>query len=192
MKIAVPADKPLVVRLLCQAFAENMSVNCIVKQDKNKLQHIAALMEYAYDVCSTSGAVWLTDNGKGCALVLYPHLKRTTIRSVWLDVKLIAQAIGWKNVWKAMTRENLVKRLQNRERIAYLWFIGVARDHRGQGVGSSLLTEVIAAASRDGLPVYQETSALRNIAWYERSGFEVYGRLELNYTLFCLKREPDK
>jgi len=37
------------------------------------------------------------------------------------------------------------------------------------------------------VPVYLETSTLKNMPWYKRMGFEVYDEVELSYTLFFLK-----
>jgi ribosomal protein S18 acetylase RimI-like enzyme len=192
MKKATAANKSMVVDILSAAFAENNSVNYIVKQDKNRLRRIVALINYSYEICSQFGEVWLSDDLKACALLLYPHLKRATLKSIWLDVKLIFLAIGLNNIRKVMNRETRVKGHQDSVKMVYLWFIGVHPEYQHDGKGSTLLNEIVTEASLKALPVYLETSTLVNIPWYERFGFNVYDRLELDYTLFFLKREPDK
>lgn len=79
------SDRKLIVELLTQSFEDNQSVNYIIQQDKRRLQRIRALMRYSIGVCCLFGDVWLSEDKKACALILYPQLKKTTLRSVWLD-----------------------------------------------------------------------------------------------------------
>src|ERR1700733_5838807 len=180
-------DKALIVNILANAFKENQSVNFIVRQDKYRLRRINALMEYSFEVCYRFGEVWLSDDRKACALVLLPHLKRTSLASVWLDIKLIFRAIGIQGISKTMKRETQVKKLQPTEKIVYLWFIGVAPLYQHKGIGGNLLKDITSAADDKKLIVCLETSVLENLPWYERFGFEIYNQLELDYALFFLK-----
>ena len=61
----------------------------------------------------------------------------------------------------------------------YLFFIGVATEHQGQGFGRVLLDEVIRLAESDGLPVYLETETTENVQLYEYFGFEVLAKVDL-------------
>lgn len=192
MDRAKQEDKELVVSILAKSFKENQSVNFIVRQDDIKLKRIHALMEYSFEVCRLFGEVWLSDDRKACALTLFPHQKRTTVKSVWLDIRLIIQAIGIPGIQKTLNREEEIKKLQPKENMIYLWFIGVDPVCQHKGVGSNLLEEIIATSIDKKLPIYLETSTLKNIPWYEHFGFKIYNELELGYTLFFLKREPEK
>lgn len=189
---AKPSDKGLIVELLSNSFKENQSVNYIIWKDNKKPKRIRALMEYSIEVCLLFGDVWLTVDKKACALILYPHLKRTTLKSIFLDSQLIFRAIGVTGVVKAMKREALIKEKQFKEPMAYLWFIGVNPMYQHSGIGSSLLNEVIADADSKNLPVFLETSTLQNVPWYRRFGFQVYDELTLTYTLYFLKRDLSK
>jgi len=73
-------------------------------------------MEYSFDVCYFSGKVFLSDDKKGCALVMLPDKKKANFRSVWLDLKLIVTCIGLSNIKKALTRETRIKRLNRKNR----------------------------------------------------------------------------
>jgi ribosomal protein S18 acetylase RimI-like enzyme len=188
---AEKTDRKWVVDLLARSFDSNQSVNYIVCQDGQRVKRIRSLMAYSFDVCFLFGEVWLSDNKKACALILFPHQKLFSLWSVWLDMKLIFQAIGLSQVRKALQREGSVKKLQAKVAMTYLWFIGVDPVCQHAGMGSLLLREIIAASDRKGLPVYLETSALQNLPWYRRFGFEVYNRLEMGYTLYFFKHEPD-
>lgn len=60
----------------------------------------------------------------------------------------------------------------------YLSVIGVRRDLQGQGHGGRLLRWLIDRADADGKSIYLETQTAKNVALYERFGFEVVRRLE--------------
>ena len=170
---AKTADKALVVHLLCQSFEKNQSVNYIIRQDEKRLNRIRALMEYSFDVCNLFGEIWLSEDRKGCALILFPQLKRTTVETIWLDVKLIFKAIGLGRIKKALQREEKIKKLQPKGNSIYLWFIGVDPNYQHSGIGSKLLKEVLKEANGKVLPVYLETSTLQNLPWYEHFGCEI-------------------
>jgi len=185
-------DKQLIVELLSRSFEENQSVNYIIPQDSKKSERIRALMGYSIDVCTMFGDVWLSNDKKACALILYPHLKRTTFRSISLDIKLIFLAIGVSGIIKALRRENLIKARQPKVDISYLWFIGVNPLYQHSGIGTKLLREVIEDGESKCLPLYLETSTLQNLPWYRRFGFQEYDELILTYTLYFLKRDLSK
>lgn len=189
MRSATRTDKPLVTDLLSAAFDDNLSVNYIVHQNDKRKQRIRALMDYSFEVCYRFGKVWLSEDCKACALVLYPHQKKINLYAVWLDVKLIFTAVGIGGIKKALDREAKIKAKQPKEPMAYLWFIGVSPLYQHQGTGSKLLQQVIADAEQQGLPVYLETSTERNLPWYEQHGFTEYDTLDLSYTLHFLKHD---
>ncbi len=187
MKKATKADKKLIIDLLINAFETNKSVNYVVRQGNRRPAALRALMEYSYEMCALFGDVWLSEDRKACALVLYPQNKRGTIAAILLDIKLVLNAIGISGIKKAMARENRIKEKQPQEPMYYLWFIGVNPEFQLQGIGSKLLQEVLDDAAQKKLPVYLETSTTENLSWYKRLGFEVYDQLELGYTLYFLR-----
>lgn len=184
---AVYTDKKQVVNILTNSFADNKSVNYIIKQDKRKLQRLKALMEYSFDICYRHGDIFLSDNRQGCALILIPERRQTTLQSILLDIKLVITTIGFGNISKAIKRESRIKAIHPKGSIYYLWFIGVNTDVRNKGIGSSLLREVIQEGQNKGRTICLETSTLKNIPWYEKHGFNIYKELDFGYTLYCMK-----
>lgn len=182
MKQATQSDKNQIIHLLCKSFNDNYSVNYIIKQDQRRMQRMAALMDYSFEICMRFGEVWLSDDGHACALVLYPQNKRSTLL---LDIQLILKAIGIGGVKKALSRENRIKAKKPAIPMLYIWFIGVDPAVQHKGIGSKLLQEIIARAQ--GLPVYLETSNVKNLPWYTRFGFEIYEQLTLVHTLYFLR-----
>ncbi len=181
-------DKELIIDILAKSFVTNKSVNYLIKLGKNKLSRIRYLMSYAFEVCYLSGEVLLSEDQKACALLIYPDSKKPTLKSVWLDIKLIFFCIGLQNIRKILKREALIKKLQPKERMTYLWFIGVHPEYQNQGIGSALLNELITHNTLKNQPIYLETSTLKNLPWYQKLGFTIYHELDLGYTLYFLKR----
>ena len=188
MKKAEYNDKDLIVDILTKSFETNQSVNYIVKQDAKKANRIKALMDYSFEVRYLFGSVYLSDDKKACALVLYPDKKKTTIKSILLDVKLILACVGLENIEKTLKREAMIKKIQPKELMYYLWFIGVDPANQNTGIGSELLKELIEDSKLKDRPIFLETSTLKNLPWYKKFGFNIYHEAELSYKLFFLNR----
>jgi ribosomal protein S18 acetylase RimI-like enzyme len=192
MRKASNSEKVLIVDILTQSFESNQSVNYVVKQDNKRIRRIRALMDYSFEVCNLFGDVFISDDKKACALIMYPDKKMTSLKSILLDIKLITQCIGIRNIKKTLNREALIKRIQPQEPMTYLWFIGVGLKDQNKGFGSNLLQSIIQYSNQNNRPIYLETSTLRNLPWYIRFGFEIYSEQELNYRLYFLKRTVKK
>ncbi|WP_276501800.1 hypothetical protein [Terrimonas pollutisoli] len=102
-------DKQHIVNILASSFDDNKGVNYIIPQDKRRKQRIRKLMEYSFDICHLYGKVFLADDQHGCALVLFPDKKRTSIKRMWLDLKLVFFSIGLFHLKKAIEREVKIK-----------------------------------------------------------------------------------
>ncbi len=188
MKTALSSDKQTVIAILTASFKDNKSVNYIVLQDKIKSLRVERLMAYAFEVCMLFGKVYLSDDKNACALLLYPELKKTTIKTIWLDLKVAFGVIGMMHIKKALLRERQSKARDEHTPMAYLWFLGADPKVQGTGVGKKLMIEMMEKEAANGRRVYLETSTLVNIPWYEKLGFEVYKKLDVGYELFFLRR----
>ena len=182
-------DKRLVVEILSSSFDDNKSVNFVIDQGPTRKRRISKLMEYSFDYCKMFGEVFLSDDKNACALAVLSDKKKTSLKAILLDVKLALTCIGLTNLKKAMNREARIKTIHPSDPFYYLWFIGVRPEVQNKGIGSTLITEVIAQSESMQRPMYLETSTLRNLPWYKKFGFEVHNELDFGYKLFCLKRE---
>lgn len=182
-------DKNLVADILAKSFENNQSINYIIKQDKKRMQRIYSLINYSFEICYEHGDVFLSDDKKGCVLVTYPDQKKTTLKSIFGDLKLILSSIGLKNIKKTLARESIINKIQPKELKYYLWFIGVDPEYQNKGIGTLLLKEIILDSVIKERPIYLETSTLKNLPWYQKFGFEIYRELDLSYKLYFLKKE---
>lgn len=186
MKIAKNSDKNKVVEILTNSFIDNKSIDYIIPNDSRRVSRIRELMAYSFDMCMISGKVCLSDDEQGCALISYPERKKMSLSVVFLEIKLILFSIGVKNISKALRREKIISSHYPQTPIYYLWFIGVHPKFQNNGVGQKLLKEVVADASSMNRPVFLETSTLKNIPWYQKFGFSIYGELDFGYKLFLI------
>lgn len=186
-------DKNVVLELLTHAFENNKSVNYLIKQNHKKRRLLYELMDYSFEQCMLNGEVYLSADQKACALIMYPHQKRASAKSLKLDLKLLLQTIGLRSLKKTLRREKMIKALQPREDKLYLWFIGVDPKVQHLGIGTQLLKDVQQLAAAQKLPIYLETSTVQNLPWYKKHGFVLYNQLDLSYKLHFLKYEasPD-
>lgn len=183
------ADKALVVEILVRSFQENPSVRFITGQRKHCGKRLKALMEYSFDVCSDSGRIYLNEEKTACALLLFPDKKRTTLRAVSRDIKLIRTVIGLRNVAKVLKRNALIAKQYPSTPFYYLWFIGVLPAAQQQKQGTRLLNDLMKECDQVNRPLLLETSVQQNIEWYKKNGFYVYHRLNYHYELYFLRRD---
>jgi GNAT superfamily N-acetyltransferase len=192
MTKAIYIDKAIVVDILTKSFADNKSVNYIIKQDYKKNIRLKRLMEYSFNTCFTYGEIFLTDDRKGCALIIFPEKKRTILKSILSDIKLIMFCTGISNAIKAMKREAVIKKVQPNELIYYLWFIAVDTTEQSKGIGTRLMQEIINHCTVMEKIICLETSTAKNIQWYQQFGFTIYNELDFGYRLYCLKKDLPK
>jgi GNAT superfamily N-acetyltransferase len=65
-----------------------------------------------------------------------------------------------------------------REAHWYLPLIGVDPAHQGKGIGSALLRQVLDVCDGQKMSAYLEATSYRNVALYERHGFETVGCIQ--------------
>lgn len=182
-------DKDLVIDLLSNAFDENKSVNDVAKRGKGRKKRIKRLFGYSFRMSLLFGEVLLSDDKRGCALIIYPHKKRATIYTLLLDIKLAFSVVGISRAKYVLEREMKIHKFHPKTPYCHIWFLGVDYRFRNKGIGSSLLTEIIQDNYQKETPVYLETSVSGNLSFYQKSGFEIYDQIDLGYNLYFLKRE---
>lgn len=188
MKIASEQDRSGITKILSDSFKANRSVLAVCNNDPDR---IPMLMHYSFDVCMEFGKVFISDDSKSCLLMLRPKAKRNSLKSIFRDLRLIRNVIGFSNIFKVLGRESLVKRIHPKDDFLHLWYIGVDPNHTGKGIGSELLGDVIAYYKNKGMPIYLETSTVKNFSFYKKNGFKKVAEIEdpLPYKLTVFKNE---
>ena len=188
MITADPIHKKTVVEILSRSFDDNKSINYIAKQDEKRQQRIRSLMSYSFDICMEKGHIFLSEDASACVLILDPSRRMNPVKKAILDLQLAVQCIGMERIGKVMEREKLIKAHQPVVPFYYLWFMGVMPESQGKGVGSKLMEEVLQHYDHDRRPFYLETSAERNLGWYEKFGFSIFNEIDIGYKLYQMLR----
>ena len=182
-------DKNTIVNILAEAFDDNLSINYVIAQDRKRKVRIKKLMEFSFDTCLRFGKALLSDDKKGCALIVYPEKRKLTLHYISSTLTLIFHCIGIFNIKKVMSREAAVKALHPAGPMNYLWFIAVHPASQNAGIGTGLLREIIELSETGNKIICLETSNPRNLSWYKKFDFTVYGTLNFGYNLYFLKRD---
>lgn len=108
---------------------------------------------------------------------------------------LIKEDPSLKTLWNfAMGRDYLNSRwtdqLHQEERL-HIIYLAVRPDMQHHGIAAGLLEEAIAYAGAHHLMISLETHNERNVPFYERFGFKIFGIVEKHFDLkqYCLIRE---
>ena len=143
------------------------------------------------------GEVWVTPDCCGVLFVLPPGHTRLTdkefIQNGFLFVPFVMGLGNYKrsNECEAFVADTQERLLGGRAHY-YLW--GLVTDPQAQrkGVGSALLKKLTARADAEKLPIYLETHAQSNVAYYERFGFQLIHTDTIpkhGLALWCMLRE---
>lgn len=132
-------------------------------------RHIYTPHGFCYRLGDEGAAMWMLPGGKtGLPLRAIPEMLWTILAR--------SQPGTWGRVGRTM---RAMDAMHPRFPHAYLFTLGVRRAHQGKGLGRSLISPVLAACDKEGLPAYLENSNPANRGFYNSCGFERIGFVEL-------------
>ena len=175
--------KDCVISILHSTFYNNKSVNFVLKQDQKKDKRLRTLLEYSYFHGEEFGEIILTEDKSTCAIIVDPSRKKTTLKSIFWNIKIGFQCIGFFNLKKVLRREAILNKLHPKCPYIYLWYVGVDEKHQGKGKGTVLINQITEKYKRENRPVYLQTSTERNFAFYEKLGFTKIAEPDVGYPL---------
>jgi GNAT superfamily N-acetyltransferase len=179
LRPATPDDIPGAAALLAEAFADYPWTRWTVDADRHaqrltglfRLDLTAVALPYGHvDLATTSDgpaavAVWLPGTGVPAR--------------VWTEISPAATELAGARGSAASAAEAVLAPHRPAEEHLLLASLGVAPPHQGRGLGAAVLAAGLCRADRQGLPVHLETSAARNVRFYQRLGFTVTGVVDL-------------
>ena len=112
-----------------------------------------------------------------------------------MGIESAPQSVAFRgNLLKALRIQLQIERLHpRRPRHWYLGYLGARHACQGMGLGSQLLTTMLADVDAEGLPAYLESSNENNLSLYHRHGFDVVGELQTlghGPTIWRMWRDP--
>ena len=120
------------------------------------------------------GEVYMSDDGQAAALWAPPGKWESSASAALPFLPVMFRACG-RNLPLAM---KMLTMMETRHKAQgephfYLPFIGTDPDHRGKGLGTALLTDMLRRCDEEGIPAYLESTSMQNQALYHRHGFQV-------------------
>ena len=137
------------------------------------------------------GHVYTTDSVAGGALWMPPGEAHSSTAETLRMIPELARVTG-RGIVRAMRGLSLMDAAHPHEDHWYLWFVGVAPQWRGAGLGSALMRPILDRADAERMPAYLEATSPLNRRLYERHGFEVTGEILLpdGPVMWPMWREP--
>jgi GNAT superfamily N-acetyltransferase len=118
------------------------------------------------------GQVFTTQELGGVAVWAPPSRQRHPVKELVEMLPTVPFLVG-KNMGRALRLLGEIDALHPREPHWYLATLGTDPRFQGTGVGSALLSSMLARVDEEGMPAYLESSKARNVPLYARYGFEV-------------------
>jgi ribosomal protein S18 acetylase RimI-like enzyme len=167
------------VDAVARAFLDDPMWSCVLPDRAARGSLLRPMWAALVRFCSVFGEAYTTSDGEGAALWVGPRRERPTL---WT---MIRTGFALPRSMMGLPREArerffpMMRFIEKRhaelmpEPHWYLWLLGVAPEAQGRGIGRRLLAPILDRASQEGVPCYLETQTMGNVAFYEKSGFEV-------------------
>jgi ribosomal protein S18 acetylase RimI-like enzyme len=167
-----PADRSPVARVLAAAFIDDPVVRWCVPDDTRRAEVLEPMFELYFDAYQPHGDVYVNGSATGAALWLGPG-RELFDGEAGEAFGTAMQELGEADAPRFFELGALLDAHHPTTPVYYLQFIGTLPERHGRGIGSALLTTVLAKADEAGVPSYLDATTPRNAALYERHGFQV-------------------
>ena len=191
--VAAPAELAGVTTALADAFFDDRIFRWITPDDEQRRTAVDEFFPLAVEAFAPHGAVYGAADGAGAALWLPPGRELLPEdQAEEFGRRAVEAAGGPDDAARMAALLELLEAHHPHEPCWYLNFLAVRPDHQGRGIGAALLTAVLAAADRDGVPAYLEATSPDNQRLYGRHGFRTVRELVVadSPALYAMWREP--
>jgi hypothetical protein len=191
LRKATKADKQLVSEILVSAFSpleESSAINLVVKQDGKRIERMYILMEYLFEMAMLFGEIYISDNGKACLLIKYPHKEKITLKTIGLDIKLSFKCIGIERVLGVLKRQRITNKNSPKEHFIKPMIMGSKNEAIGKGTAGRLMIEIKHHFKDNKLPVLINAASEDNVKLYQKFGFKLIKTEEnLGFPVYYLR-----
>lgn len=193
-----PEQRGAGAAVLGRAFAEYELFRYYFHDETERREAAHTFASISLSVCLKYGQVYASSERlEGVAAWLSPGKAPFGVRQIMRSVPLsILVRFGCQGASRMWPYGRFVDRLHRRlvpYPHWYLEIIGVDPVHQGQGFSSRLLRPVLGRIDWERMPCFLETNTQRNVAIYQRFGFEVVSEDRLpgtEVTSFAMLRKP--
>lgn len=174
---AQAVELPPVAQLMARAFADDPVMSWGFRVAEHEAA-VGAYMDFAIRrQCAPHDAIFVAPDFNAAAVWLPPSglgsLSLPPLRMLALFPVLLRIA-GWSRLNRVMALGDAMEKHHPPEPLHwYLFFIGVAPEMRGRGLGSSMLEATLKRVDEEAMPAFLDNSNPKNTRLYERHGFRV-------------------
>ena len=114
---------------------------------------------------------WMTDDALAVAIWIPPDKWKMPMMQ---QLRLLPGFVRWSGRFTPRILSALTKMDKVHPHDPPSWYLlglGTVKEHQGKGLGSAVLSHMLARCDTEGLPAYLESSNPRNIPFYARHGF---------------------
>ncbi len=175
--------------MLARAFADDPLTTYTIPDPARRQRVLAWAHERWATFLGPLGGFFTTENIEAVAGWIPPQHGHemgfcTLARSGFLTAPI---RIGLRNLGRVLHANADVQRHYRAEVIEPHWILdvlGVDPKYQGQGIATALINHILAEADQTHLPCYVITHNMRNIAFYERFGFQLLNSTPLAEGVF--------
>jgi GNAT superfamily N-acetyltransferase len=193
-----PALKQKAADVTARAFFNYPMMQFYFPNLPRRERHLAWYMGRIQECGLRFGDVYAAQNLAGTACFLPPeHSRISTWEYIQAGILQAPFKWGLKDYRRVLECEEVVEQMhdqvmQGRPHF-YLWWLAVDPPRQHQGMGSALMVPGFEKADRQKQPVYLETHAEQNVAFYQKRGFTLARAAEVekyHLPFWCMVREP--
>ncbi len=179
---ATKADIPQIVNTLQGAFITDPIFDWFLRDDGKRSDALGKMFKaiielLGFDDCE----ILIINDGAGVAVMVpYPgELEPSFIKEIKALPALLG-ASGLKRLGRMIRMRTIIKRYKEKSPHEYLWFLGVAPEFQGKGLGGKLLDEWLGTIDNRGIIAALETATKSNVAFYQSRGFEIVHEFQID------------
>jgi ribosomal protein S18 acetylase RimI-like enzyme len=175
VRSASPAEMPHAVAAIVSAFLTDPAARFAWPAARDYLYAMPLAIQEFAGACFDHGTAYITADFRGTALWLPPGVrpKGDALEKVFRDTARPEHLDDLLATFEKMDQSH------PKEAHWYLPMIGIDPNAQGKGLGGQLMRYALARCDQDAALAYLETANPRNIALYERFGFEVMGQFQM-------------
>jgi ribosomal protein S18 acetylase RimI-like enzyme len=193
-----PTNKQQAVNILCLAFYSYPEFIHYFPDPKKRTHLLPWYLEKVMNTAMHYGEVYTTPETSGVSFILPPGHTRISqweyIRCGFLPAPLV---LGLRDFVRSQMGEDFIGKKHDEVMGVrphyYLWGLAVDPALKRKGIGSALLQPILARADAEKMPIYLETHDEKNVAYYQKTGFQLVKTADLpnsSVSVYCMVREP--
>ena len=188
IKAATPADEAAIIAVITLAFSTDPVTRWVRPDSQQYLTHFPTAVRAFGGKAFAHGSAYYVEGYAGAALWLPPEVQTAEAE----QSSVIQSTVDKREQGDLFAVVEQMRSYHTKEPHWYLPLMGIDPIHQGHGYGSALLEHALRPCDQTQTLAYLEATSPRNMALYQRHGFEVLGTIQVGKSppLFPMLRKP--